>query len=168
MNVDNTGLFAGEQPAPITVNNNAGGKKGRQASANSRKRSTSAKKRGTSSSRPTYDRNQTNKYKKSIDKIQKKIGAKDKLSKPLDSNGGWNASTTTGKYFDVNVDARERRAAEARQKDHISEKAAKIIKASGAAIQVKTANEEPGKYNVEFQNRNGGISTAIQIYQNID
>jgi hypothetical protein len=50
----------------------------------------------------------------------------------------------------------------------LPDKAAKIFKASGNAIQVKTANEEPGKYNVEFQNRNGGISTAIQIYQNID
>ena len=33
---------------------------------------------------------------------------------------------------------------------------------------MKTNAEEPGKYNVEFQNKNGGISTAIQIYQNID
>ena len=33
---------------------------------------------------------------------------------------------------------------------------------------MKTKAEEPGKYNVEFQNANGGISTAIQIYQNID
>ena len=48
------------------------------------------------------------------------------------------------------------------------DKAAKIFKAQGNSIQVKTNAEEPGKYNVEFQNRNGGVNTAIQIYQNID
>ena len=48
------------------------------------------------------------------------------------------------------------------------DQAAKIFKQQGNAIQVKTNAEEPGKYNVEFQNKAGGISTAIQIYQNID
>lgn len=48
------------------------------------------------------------------------------------------------------------------------DKAAKIFKSQGNSIQVKTNAEEPGKYNVEFQNRNGGVNTAIQIYQNID
>ena len=48
------------------------------------------------------------------------------------------------------------------------DQAAKIFKSQGNAIQVKTNAEEPGKYNVEFHNRNGGLSTAIQIYQNID
>ena len=48
------------------------------------------------------------------------------------------------------------------------DKAAKIFKSQGNSIQVKTNAEEPGKYNVEFQNKNGGVNTAIQIYQNID
>ena len=48
------------------------------------------------------------------------------------------------------------------------DQASKIFKQQGNAIQVKTNAEEPGKYNVEFQNKNGGINTAIQIYQNID
>lgn len=154
MNVDNTGLFAGEQPAPISLDFSKGGRGGKGAGrSGSRKRSVSAKKRTTGVSRKqTYDQRQTSKYKKSIDKFQKKTGATKSKSKPLDSSqgGGWNDNTTTDKYFDVNIDAREKRAVQARQKDHISQKAAKIIKESGAAIQVTTVNEEPGKYNVEF------------------
>lgn len=151
MNVDNTGLFAGEQPAPISMENSGRGQKSRQSSTGQRKRSASAKKAKTQTAgKSTYARNQSNKYKKSVDKFQKKIGAKDTKPKTLDSSG-WNDNVATGKYFDVNIDERERRALQARsQKDHVAEKAAKIIKASGAAIQVKTANEEPGKYNVEF------------------
>ena len=49
-----------------------------------------------------------------------------------------------------------------------AERAAKIFKASGNAIQVKTAADEPGKYNIEFQNKSGATASAIQIYQNID
>ena len=149
MNVDDTGLFAGEQPAPITVDRtgrrrSTSAKKGRSASG---KRSLSAKK---PSGKATYDQRQTNKYKKSIDSLRKKIGAKSTASKPLES-GGWNDSTTASKYFDNKVDPREMRMAQNRQKDsQMPEKAAKIFKASGNAIQVKTAPEEPGKYNVEF------------------
>ena len=46
--------------------------------------------------------------------------------------------------------------------------AAKIFKASGNAIQVQTTADEPGKYNIEFQNKTGTTASAIQIYQNID
>jgi len=42
--------------------------------------------------------------------LNKKIGAKDNKAKPQ-GDGNWNDSTTTGKYFDVNVDQREKRAA---------------------------------------------------------
>ena len=73
MNVDNTGLFAGEQPDPITVNNRGKGGKSRSKSKD-KKRSLSAKKparpissRGGASGKLTYDQKQTNKYKKSID-----------------------------------------------------------------------------------------------------
>ncbi len=33
---------------------------------------------------------------------------------------------------------------------------------------MKTASEEPGKFNIEFQNKSGTTASAIQIYQNID
>ena len=46
--------------------------------------------------------------------------------------------------------------------------AARIFKESGNAIQVKTLAEEPGKFNIEFQNRSGVTASAFQIYQNID
>ena len=42
--------------------------------------------------------------------MKKKIGAKDKPKPSLDNASGWNDSTQTGKYFDVNVDIREKRA----------------------------------------------------------
>ena len=70
--------------------------------------------------------------------LKKKIGAKDK-PKPLDS-GGWNDSTNTGKYFDVNIDVREKRAVQAKQAREHQEKrgvpanAARIFKDSGNAI----------------------------------
>lgn len=59
MNVDNTGLFAGEQPAPITVNNpskNGGGSKNRKRSK-SAKRSASGKRMTSaySGGKQTYD-----------------------------------------------------------------------------------------------------------------
>mmetsp|Transcript_3769 Transcript_3769/g.5041 ORF Transcript_3769/g.5041 Transcript_3769/m.5041 type:complete len:84 (+) Transcript_3769:339-590(+) len=83
MNVDKTGLFAGEQPAPITVNNNNGpsskGKR-RSQSRDKKQRSLSAKKQKPAANqggrrlnsaygpgKTTYDQKQTNKYKKSID-----------------------------------------------------------------------------------------------------
>jgi len=102
--------------------------------------------------------------------LKKKIGAKDKAKPQADGN--WNDSTTTGKYFDVNVDQREKRAALARQNNDSASKlpsqAAKIFKASGNAIQVSTLAEEPGKFNIEFQNKSGATASAMQIYQNID
>ena len=33
---------------------------------------------------------------------------------------------------------------------------------------MRTLAEEPGKFNVEFQNRSGVTASAFQIYQNID
>ncbi len=42
--------------------------------------------------------------------MNKKIGAKVKSNKPLDSASGWNDNTSYGKYFDVNIDVREKRA----------------------------------------------------------
>ena len=117
MNVDNTGLFAGEQPAPITVSNaKAGGKQSRSKSKD-RKRSLSAKKVRPQSAagKTTFAQKQTNKYKKSIETLKKKIGAKDK-TKPLDT-GGWNDNTNVGKYFDVNIDVREKRAVQAKQRE---------------------------------------------------
>ena len=55
-----------------------------------------------------------------------------------------------------------------RDQNKLSSQAARVFKESGNAIQVKTAAEEPGKYNIEFQNKNGGVASAIQIYSNID
>lgn len=118
MNVDNTGMFAGEQPAPITVVGSNPKRSGRSKSKDQQRkqRSLSAKKitRPPSSAankgKLTYAQKQTNKYKKSIDTLNKKIGAKDNKAKPQ-GDGNWNDSTTTGKYFDVNVDQREKRAA---------------------------------------------------------
>lgn len=114
MNVDNAGVFAGEQPAPFTVSNLA---KGGRKKSKERKRSTSAKKvrPASASGKQTYDQKQTNKYKKSIAALKKKIGAKDK-PKPLEQ-AGWNDSTAIGKYFDVNIDAREKRAVQAKQNE---------------------------------------------------
>lgn len=150
MNVDNTGLFAGEQPAPITVvcNNPKRGGRSNSKDQQRKQRSLSAKKitrppssggaAAANKGKLTYAQKQTNKYKKSIDTLKKKIGAKDK-AKPQ-GDGNWNDNTTTGKYFDVNVDQREKRAAQARQNNDSSSKlpsqAAKIFKASGNAIQV--------------------------------
>ena len=68
--------------------------------------------------------------------LKKKIGANVK-SKPLDqAAAGWNDSTTTAKYFDVNVDIREKRAVQARLNEQakMSSTSAKIIKQSGNAI----------------------------------
>ena len=112
MNVDNTGMFAGEQPEPIAFGNpgKVGQKKKNQKECEKKRKRSASGKRQTSpyKNRMTYDQKQTSNYKKSIDQLNKKIGAKDK-PKPLD-NSGWNDNTHTGKYFDVNVDARERRA----------------------------------------------------------
>ena len=100
--------------------------------------------------------------------MKKKIGAKDRKPRPAEAIG-WNDSTATGKYFDVNIDPREKRAAQAKQNEFkLSSRSAKIVKQSGNAIQVKTATEEPGKFNIEFQNRSGVTASAFQIYQNID
>lgn len=48
------------------------------------------------------------------------------------------------------MDPREVRKAQKAKQDLIPDQAARIFKASGNAIQVKTKAEEPGKYNVEF------------------
>jgi len=60
MNVDNTGLFLGEQPAPITVSNPKKSSGQRKTSSKGRKRSVSAKKGniGTGGGgKTTYDQN---------------------------------------------------------------------------------------------------------------
>lgn len=60
MNVDNTGLFSGEQPAPITVSNPKRGSGQRKTSSKGRKRSVSAKKSSSgaaSGGKTTYDQN---------------------------------------------------------------------------------------------------------------
>lgn len=55
---------------------------------------------------------------------------------------------------------REKRAQQAEERRKIQQ-ASRIIKQSGNAIAVKTTAEEPGKYEIEFQNRNGGVSQAF-------
>ena len=75
------------------------------------------------------------------------------------------------KYFDSKIDPKERRlkeAKEAQERRQIKDAKSTITKASGGAIAVRTAFDEPGKYNVEFHNRNGNVHQAIQIYQNVD
>ena len=174
MEVDDTGLFKEEQPQPFTMTN---------ASRNSSRRSSRGRKRSLSSKKQSgqdkpksklYNVNQRTGRPKSS--ASKSIGTSSKVSnksstlkKPLQD---WNDSTMPySKYFDSKIDPKERRlkeAKEAQERRQIKDAKSTITKASGGAIAVRTAFDEPGKYNVEFHNRNGNVHQAIQIYQNVD
>lgn len=91
MNVDDTGLFKGEQPEPISM--------GRKSTSPKKKRSLSAKKKKTSS----FSSNT-----QSMKSLKKKVANKkpSTVSKPLPE---WNDNSTASKYFDPSVDPKEMR-----------------------------------------------------------
>lgn len=93
MNVDETGLFKGEQPEPISM--------GRKSTSPKKKRSLSAKKKKTNSFSSNTQSLKSLKSKKSTAKKPQTI------SKPLPE---WNDNRTTSKYFDPSIDPKEMRA----------------------------------------------------------
>ena len=90
MDIDRTGMMVGEQPEPITFDMS----RKKKSRSTSRKRSSSAKKRTPA-----------------VVVAAKKVTAAKRSAPPVKKAGGWNDNTVAGKYFDINVDMREKRLA---------------------------------------------------------
>ena len=80
----------------------------------------------------------------------------------------WNDQASKSKYFDPSIDPKEQRMLEKDEHKQIREAKATLQKAGGATLSVLRSDDQPGKYQVEFKNKAGTVSNAIEIYQNID
>lgn len=77
----------------------------------------------------------------------------------------WDGAITRTKYFDPNVDPKEKKTLQNKQE---VQKQHQAPKTKSLRTNLSVAESEPGKIEVEFQSKNGTSTGKVQMYKNID
>jgi hypothetical protein len=92
---------------------------------------------------------------------------KQKTAKPVIQEE-WNSRVQTSKYFDPKIDQKEYARVQSQKSAAAQPKANKAPASAQSKTHLSVKNELDGRYQVDFQSKNGTTRNTIEFYSDID